>query len=683
MTQKIASHAVQRGVKLVPGVKNIVAVASGKGGVGKSTTAVNLALALAAEGATVGVLDADIYGPSQPTMLGIAGRPESTDGKTLEPMEAYGVQAMSIGFLIDVDTPMVWRGPMVTQALEQLLKDTHWRDLDYLIVDMPPGTGDIQLTLSQKVPVTGAVIVTTPQDIALIDARKGLKMFEKVGVPIVGIVENMSVHVCSNCGHAEHIFGEGGGDEDVRATTTCRSSAALPLDIRIREQADSGRPTRGRRSRRQGRADLSRDRAQGGVAVAEKARTSPRSSRRSSSRTREVARRSAACASSERRRQQGRHPVIKVRQVDPPHGGHDGMIEPFEPGQVREVDGRRIVSYGTSSYGYDIRCSREFKIFTNINSTIVDPKAFDAGSFVDFKGDVCIIPPNSFALARTVEYFRIPRNVLVVCFGKSTYARCFRGDTRVALVDGTCGNTGGDGAARGARASFSGGTASAKTDASSFHCSMRRATSVAIRCSKSSSTTAKSFARRPTMNSCSATDSNAAGCIAPAGTIADAAVSRALGVATRSVYQPHQRALAPDASAGRRVESAGRHSIADTAGNAPPPHRFRPPEQPTAEHRADAGLGTHSIAQRRAAIGEEISIPRGHGARARGRAAIRTPPAKRPGNVTGRPRCGDTADPEERLHDRAASSAAAWARDDGARASQPGRDWRERMRLRP
>jgi len=239
---RIASHAVQRGVKLVPGVKNIIAVASGKGGVGKSTTAVNLALALASEGAQVGVLDADIYGPSQPTMLGIAGRPESKDGKTLEPLEAYGLQAMSIGFLIDVDTPMVWRGPMVTQALEQLLKDTNWRDLDYLIVDMPPGTGDIQLTLAQKVPVTGAVIVTTPQDIALIDARKGLKMFDKVGVPIVGIVENMAIHVCSQCGHAEHIFGEGG------AQRMCKDYkvpflGALPLDIRIREQADSGRPT--------------------------------------------------------------------------------------------------------------------------------------------------------------------------------------------------------------------------------------------------------------------------------------------------------------------------------------------------------------------------------------------------------------------------------------------------------
>jgi len=242
ITTRIISHAVQRGVKLVPGVKNIVAVASGKGGVGKSTTAVNLALALAAEGATVGVLDADIYGPSQPTMLGITGRPESTDGKTLEPLEAYGIQAMSIGFMIDADTPMVWRGPMVTQALEQLLKDTRWREVDFLVVDMPPGTGDIQLTLAQKVPVTGAVIVTTPQDIALIDARKGLKMFEKVGVPIVGIVENMSIHICSNCGHAEHIFGAGG------AQKMCDEYhvpflGSLPLDIRIREQADSGRPT--------------------------------------------------------------------------------------------------------------------------------------------------------------------------------------------------------------------------------------------------------------------------------------------------------------------------------------------------------------------------------------------------------------------------------------------------------
>lgn len=242
VSMKIVAHAVQRGVKLLPKVKNIVAVASGKGGVGKSTTAVNLALALAAEGAQVGILDADIYGPSQPMMLGITGRPESKDGKTLEPMERYGIQASSIGFLIDMDTPMVWRGPMVTQALEQLLRDTNWRELDYLIVDMPPGTGDIQLTLSQKVPVTGAVIVTTPQDIALLDARKGLKMFEKVGIPILGVVENMAVHVCSNCGHAEHIFGQGGGERMAKEYDV-DYLGGLPLDIRIREQTDSGRPT--------------------------------------------------------------------------------------------------------------------------------------------------------------------------------------------------------------------------------------------------------------------------------------------------------------------------------------------------------------------------------------------------------------------------------------------------------
>ncbi len=240
--QKIVAHAVQRGVKTLPNVKNIIAIASGKGGVGKSTTAVNLALALAAEGASVGMLDADIYGPSQPTMLGITGRPESRDGKSLEPMVGHGIQASSIGFMIDPDTPMVWRGPMVTQALEQLLRDTNWRDLDYLIVDMPPGTGDIHLTLAQKIPVTGAVIVTTPQDIALLDARKGLKMFEKVGIPILGIVENMAIHVCSNCGHAEHIFGQGGGERMAKEYDV-EYLGGLPLDIRIREQADSGRPT--------------------------------------------------------------------------------------------------------------------------------------------------------------------------------------------------------------------------------------------------------------------------------------------------------------------------------------------------------------------------------------------------------------------------------------------------------
>jgi ATP-binding protein involved in chromosome partitioning len=242
VTIKIVSHAVQRGVKLIPGVKNIIAVASGKGGVGKSTTAVNLALALAAEGASVGMLDADIYGPSQPTMLGITGRPESKDGKRLEPMEGHGIQAMSIGFLIDVETPMVWRGPMVTQALEQLLNETNWREIDYLVVDLPPGTGDIQLTLAQRVPVTGAVIVTTPQDIALMDARKGLKMFEKVNIPILGIVENMSLHICTKCGHEEHMFGEGGGAR-MSKDYGVELLGALPLDIRIREQADSGKPT--------------------------------------------------------------------------------------------------------------------------------------------------------------------------------------------------------------------------------------------------------------------------------------------------------------------------------------------------------------------------------------------------------------------------------------------------------
>ncbi len=242
VTMKIVPHAVQRGVKLIPGVRNIIAVASGKGGVGKSTTAVNLALALAAEGATVGMLDADIYGPSQPMMLGITGQPQSKDGKALEPMQGHGLQAMSIGFLVDIDKPMVWRGPMVTQALEQLITQTNWRDVDYLIVDLPPGTGDIQLTLSQRVPVTGAVIVTTPQDIALIDARKGLKMFEKVGIPILGIVENMSLHVCSHCGHEERIFGEGGG-ERMGKDYDVELLGSLPLDIKIREQADSGMPT--------------------------------------------------------------------------------------------------------------------------------------------------------------------------------------------------------------------------------------------------------------------------------------------------------------------------------------------------------------------------------------------------------------------------------------------------------
>lgn len=239
---RIVAHKTQQGVTLLPNVKNIIAVASGKGGVGKSTTSVNIALALAAEGASVGLLDADIYGPSQPQMLGISGRPESTDGKSMEPMQAHGIQAMSIGFLVDTDTPMVWRGPMVTGALEQLLRDTKWKDLDYLVIDLPPGTGDIQLTLAQKIPVTGAIIVTTPQDIALLDARRGLKMFEKVGIPILGIVENMSTHICSQCGHEEHIFGAGGGElmaKDYHVDLL----GSLPLDMSIRMQADGGKPT--------------------------------------------------------------------------------------------------------------------------------------------------------------------------------------------------------------------------------------------------------------------------------------------------------------------------------------------------------------------------------------------------------------------------------------------------------
>ena len=242
IASNIVAHAVQRGVQLLPGVKNIVAVASGKGGVGKSTMAVNLALALAAEGARVGLLDADIYGPSLPMMMGIQGRPESDDGKTMEPMENYGVQVMSIGFLVAQDEAMIWRGPMATQALEQLLRQTNWKDLDYLIVDLPPGTGDIQLTLSQRVPMTGAVIVTTPQDIALLDAKKGIKMFEKVGVPILGIVENMAVHVCSQCGHVEHIFGADGGKR-MAMEYKMDYLGALPLSMQIRLQADSGTPT--------------------------------------------------------------------------------------------------------------------------------------------------------------------------------------------------------------------------------------------------------------------------------------------------------------------------------------------------------------------------------------------------------------------------------------------------------
>jgi len=240
---EVAAQAVQGSLKPLPGIRNVIAVASGKGGVGKSTTAVNLALALVLDGARVGLLDADIYGPSQPRMLGLSGeRPNTRNGKRIEPLVAHGLRAMSIGFLIEEEQPMVWRGPMVTQALTQLLGDTEWGELDYLIVDMPPGTGDIQLTLSQRVPVSGAVIVTTPQDIALLDARKGLKMFQKVAVPVLGIVENMSTHICSRCGHAEPIFGEGGGQR-MAADYGVSLLGQLPLDIRIREQTDGGRPT--------------------------------------------------------------------------------------------------------------------------------------------------------------------------------------------------------------------------------------------------------------------------------------------------------------------------------------------------------------------------------------------------------------------------------------------------------
>jgi len=243
LTTKIVAHGVQRNLKPMPGVRNIIAVASGKGGVGKSTVSVNLALALATDGASVGLLDADIYGPSQPQMVGLAGKqPQSDDGKTMRPLDAHGVQVMSIGFLVDADQPMIWRGPMVTSALQQLLHQTDWDDLDYLIIDMPPGTGDIQLTLSQQVPVSGAVIVTTPQNIATLDARKGLAMFNKVSVPVLGIIENMSTHVCSNCGHEESIFGTGGGEE-MSQDFGVELLGQLPLDATIREQTDSGNPT--------------------------------------------------------------------------------------------------------------------------------------------------------------------------------------------------------------------------------------------------------------------------------------------------------------------------------------------------------------------------------------------------------------------------------------------------------
>jgi ATP-binding protein involved in chromosome partitioning len=242
ITVKILSHAVQQALQPKPNIKNIIAIASGKGGVGKSTTAVNIALALAAEGANVGILDADIYGPSIPMMLGLSGYPESVDNKTMTPKMAYGLQTMSIGYLINSDQPMIWRGPMATNTLQQLLRDTNWVDVDYLIIDLPPGTGDIQLTLAQQIPVSGAVIVTTPQDIALLDAQRGLGMFEKVNVPVLGIVENMSMHICSECGHAEAIFGEGGGIA-MSEKNKVDLLGSLPLDMSIRKYADSGAPT--------------------------------------------------------------------------------------------------------------------------------------------------------------------------------------------------------------------------------------------------------------------------------------------------------------------------------------------------------------------------------------------------------------------------------------------------------
>ena len=420
---KVASHAVQQGLDALKNVRNIVAVASGKGGVGKSTVAANLALALSAEGAKVGVLDADIYGPSQPRMLGAQGQPDSRDGKSLEPMTTYRIQSMSIGYLIEEDTPMIWRGPMVTQALEQLLRDTNWRDLDYLVVDLPPGTGDIQLTLAQRIPVSGAIIVTTPQDIALLDARKGLAMFEKVKVPVLGLLENMSTYVCSQCGHEDHIFGEGGGRRMAEGARRgpARRHPSHPGDSRgCRQWTADGHQGSGR----SGGPALPRDRTAGRgetVAEGEGLQSGVPENRHPVAGTRGDA---TATGNSRAAPRSGPGMSIKSDRWIHAMAESHGMIEPFVPGQVRERDGGRVISFGTSSYGYDIRCANEFKIFTNINSAVVDPKNFDDSSFVDLQADVCIIPPNSFALARTVEYLRIPRNILTICLGKSTYARC-------------------------------------------------------------------------------------------------------------------------------------------------------------------------------------------------------------------------------------------------------------------
>jgi dCTP deaminase len=342
-----------------------------------------------------------VYGPSQPRMLGLLGcRPESLDGKTFEPLVAHGLEANSIGFLIEEERPVIWRGPMVTQALQQLAFQTNWHDLDYLIVDLPPGTGDIQLTLTQKVPLAGAIIVTTPQDIALADARKGLKMFEKVGVPVLGVIENMSTFICPCCQAETAIFGAGGG-EQLAAESTVPLLGRLPLHAQIREEADGGRPTV--------IAAPDSPLGQRYLAIGRRVAEGP---------ARNI--RPDQCRARRGGREVSIRPDRWIRRMAEQHG----MIEPFEPGQVRSLDGRRVISFGTSSYGYDVRCARQFKVFTNINSTIVDPKAFDPNSFVDMDTDVCIIPPNSFALASTVEYFRIPRNVLTVCLGKSTYARC-------------------------------------------------------------------------------------------------------------------------------------------------------------------------------------------------------------------------------------------------------------------